>query len=195
MTLVMSFLGVLVSIYMIILFFRIILTWFSWTGNSGIMNFLAAITDPYLNWFRRFSFLRAGAIDFSPLVAIGVLSLVNRIFTLLGRYGTISFGIILVLMLQVAWSAVSFIIWFLIVILVLRFIAHLAVRNSVNPFWRIIEGISQPVLFRVNRLLFKNRIVNFGTGILISVAALVILYCVLKILVMFLTRMLAGLPF
>jgi len=191
----MKFLSMLVSIYMMIIFIRIVLTWFSWERGGGLSGFLSSITDPYLNWFRRFTFLKAGFIDFSPIAALGVLSLVNRIFSILASYGTISAGIILALLLQVVWGIVSFVIGFLIIVLILRLVCLLAVRNSAGSFWRIIDSISQPVLYRVNRFLFKNRIVNFKTGLFITIAGLIVVYFLLKFLVVFASGMLARLPF
>ena len=190
----MRLLSALVNIYMMIIFVRIILTWFSWEKGGAFSNFLASITDPYLNWFRRFPFLRAGFIDFSPIAALGVLSLVNRIFGILASYGTITVGIILALLLQLVWGVISFVIGFLIVILVLRFIALIVAANNAGTFWRIIDGISRPVLYRVNRLLFKNRILNFRTCLLLTIAILVVAYLLLKTLFFFAAGLLTKMP-
>ena len=190
----MRFLSVLINIYMMIIFARIILTWFSWEIGGKFYKLLASITDPYLNWFRRFSFLRAGFIDFSPIAALGVLSLVNRIFGILASYGTITAGIILTLILQLVWGVISFVIGFLIIILVLRLIALFMAADSAAAFWRIIDGISKPVLYRVNRLLFKNRIVNFRTGLLITIVIFVVIYIIMKTLVTLVTGLLLKLP-
>lgn len=192
MSQLMRTLSFLVGTYSMIIFIRIIFTWFSWTGNNGFVEILAKITDPYLNWFRRFSFLRLGFLDLSPVVALGVLSLINRIFSILANYNTITIGIILALTLQIAWGAVSFFLGFLIVILILRLIAHYAGLSS--NFWRIIDTISRPVLYRINRFFFRNRIVNFGTGLIISLAGLGILYLALRILVSFISITLVKLP-
>jgi len=191
----MRLLSFLVNIYMMIIFVRIILTWFSWERGGGLTGILARITDPYLNWFRRFPFLRTAIIDFSPIAALGILSMANRIFSILAAYGTISIGIILALLLQALWSIISFLTGFLIIILILRLIAHFAALNSANPFWRIVEGISQPVLFRINRILFRNRIATFRTGLIVSIACLVIIYFLLRTLVAFGSGLLIKLPF
>jgi hypothetical protein len=76
---------------------------------------LCRITDPYLDWFRRFSSLRIGALDLSPLAAMAVLSVLNSVFLTLGRYGVITLGLILALILQALWSAASFILSFFII--------------------------------------------------------------------------------
>ena len=189
------FISFVVNIYMMIIIVRVILTWFSWERNSGFLGFLSSITDPYINWFRRFSFLKTGYIDFSPIAALGVLSLVNRVFAILASHGSITVGIILAMLLQLVWGIVSFVIGFAIVVLVLRLIADFIAHNSQNPFWRLVDGFSQPVLYRVTRLFFKSRIVNFRTGLLISIACLAVSYFLLRFVFFLATRILANLPF
>ena len=192
----MRALSFIVNIYMMIIFVRIILTWFTGAGSGygGFQETLAKITDPYLNWFRRFPILRVGFLDLSPIVALGVLSLVNGIFNTLARYGTITVGIILAMILQALWAAVSFFLGFLIIVQILRLIAHLAGQGTYNPFWRIVDAISRPVLLRTNRIFFRNRIANFGVSVIISIVSLGIMYIVLGMLVSFVSGTLARLP-
>jgi len=191
----LGILSLLLNIYILIIFVRIILTWFPGFGNSGIINVLAGITDPYLNWFRRFSFLRLGLLDLSPILALGVLSLFNRILAMLASYGRISIGIVLALALQAVWGAVSFIIGFLILVLILRLIAFLLRQNGSNFFWNVIETISQPVLYRINRIFFRNRIVKLLTALLVSIIGLAIIYMALRFLFVFISVTLVRLPF
>ena len=187
-------LSFLVSIYMIILFLRIILNWFTGIGRSKVQDVLERITDPYLNWFRQFSFLRIGYLDLSPIAAIGVLSLVNRLLNILAYQGKITIGIILALILQAIWSALSFILGFLIIVLALRLAALIFKFNNYHPFWRIVDTVSQPILFRVNRIIFKDRIVNFSAAVIVSMTVLAFIYLVLRILVVFASDMLLRLP-
>ena len=189
----MRVLSFFVSIYMMIIFVRIILNWFAGMDQGRLPDILAKVTDPYLDWFHRFPALRMGFLDLSPIVALGVLSLVNRVLNILANYGTITIGIILAIVLQAAWGAVSFFLGFLIIVLILRLILHYVTRNS-NSFWRIIDSISQPALFRINRFIFRNRIVNFMTGIIVSIAILVAIYLILSILVAIVSGALVRLP-
>ena len=189
----LGFLSSLVTIYMMIVFVRIMLSWFSWMGRSPLQNFLARITDPYLNWFRRFR-LRIGVIDLSPILALAVLSFLNHLFITLAYHQTISLGIILAMLLQMAWGVVSFVLVFLMIIFALRLIAYLARFNTYNPFWRIVDAIYQPVSYKVNRTLFKNRIVAFTSSCLISVACLGVIFLGLRFLVVLISGALARLP-
>ena len=156
--------GSLVSIYMIIVFFRIILTWFPGMGQNKVTEIVAKITDPYLDWFRRPGIFRLGNLDLSVLVALGVLSLVNRALVTLAFYGTISIGIILGMILEAIWGAASFIIIFMMVVLVLRLIAHLTSRDSYSTIWRVVETISHPVIYRINRFILRDRIINYAVS-------------------------------
>ena len=183
-----------VSIYMMIIVFRIILTWFSWIGGGKVQEILSRITDPYLNWFRRFTFLKLGYLDLSPIAALGVLSLVSRLLSTLALHGRISIGIILALALQALWGVVSFIIGFLIIVLILRLIAHLMRKNNYSTFWGIVDSISQPVIYRINRFIFKDRILQFTTAVIISIVSLGIIYLILRVLVLLLSGILVRFP-
>ncbi len=58
------------NIYLLLLFVRILLSWFQTAGwAQQAMSFLSPITDPYLNIFRSF-IPPLGGIDFSPILAI-----------------------------------------------------------------------------------------------------------------------------
>ncbi|MFP3040832.1 YggT family protein [Treponema primitia] len=192
---IMNILGGITSLYMILIFIRIMLTWFTGANYGKAFHLLSGVTDPYLNWFRRFSFLRVANLDLTPVVALALLTVVNNIFLTLGRYGTLTIGIILSLLCSVLWSVVSFVLGFSIVVLVLRLIAYLANRDVYHGFWRIIDTVSAPILYRINRMLFGRRLVRFMTGILTSLGVLLALRVGLELLVRFALDLLVRLPF
>ena len=110
---VMAVLSGALNIFSILIFIRIFLSWFSGSGCPGRpLDILCGITDPYLNYFRRFTGLRAGGIDLSPVAALAVLSVVNSVVSTIARFGRISIGIILAICLSAVWSAASFIMGF-----------------------------------------------------------------------------------
>ncbi|MDR1128024.1 MAG: YggT family protein [Treponema sp.] len=196
----MNILGGATTLYMIVIFFRVLLTWFSGANYGRPMEFLRRITDPYINWFSRFRVFRVGNLDLSPIAALAVLSIAGNIFTTLGRYGTITLGLILAMIVSALWSAVSFILIFFLVILVLRFIAYLSRQNvygsrgTIGTFWRIIDSLSQPVTYRISRIIFKNRLVRYHTGLLTSIAVLAALRIGLEFLVRLGIGLLSRLP-
>jgi YggT family protein len=187
MNVLMNILSSLTSLYMLLIFVRIMLTWFSGARYGRPVELLCQITDPYLNWFRRFP-LRVGMLDLSPIVALTVLSVANNVFGTLGQYGRISMGIILAMLLSALWSAASFIIGFFIVILILRLIAYLTNRDVYRSFWGIIDTLSQPVLYRINRILFRDRLVHYVSALITAILVLLVLRFGLG----FLMRLLIG---
>jgi YggT family protein len=190
----MNILSGITSLYMLLIFIRIMLTWFSGVNYGKPYALLSGITDPYLNWFRRFPALRIASLDLSPIAALAVLSVVNTIFSTLARYGRISLGIILALCLSALWSAVSFILGFFIVIIALRLIAYLSNRDIYSTFWRIIDTLSQPVLYRIGRIVFQDRLVHYLARIITSIAVLLILRIGLGILLRLVMNLLIRLP-
>jgi YggT family protein len=190
----MSILGGFTSLYMILIFVRILLTWFSGSLYGKPAQILCRITDPYLEWFRRFPALRFSTLDLSPIVALGVLSVANNIFITLGRYGSITLGLILAMLLSVVRSTVFFILGFFIVILVLRLIAYLLNRNVYRSFWGIIDTLSRPISYRINRIIFRDRLVRYHTGLIVSIVTLLGIRIILGILLGLGIGFLARLP-
>jgi YggT family protein len=67
-----------ISIYLVLLFIRVLLTWFpnvNWSSQPFAA--LSQVTDPYLNAFRSI-IPPLGGMDFSPMLAFLVLSLLQQ---------------------------------------------------------------------------------------------------------------------
>src|SRR3954447_5673472 len=75
----------LALVYAVIIFIRILLSWFRLPYSRGLnafTEFVTSVTDPYLNLWRRFLplvRLGPGAIDLSPMIGTIVLLLVAGI--------------------------------------------------------------------------------------------------------------------
>lgn len=191
---VMGLLATLASLYSLLIVIRIILTWFGNAQYGRPMELLARITDPYLNWWRDKFNLRAGFLDLSPIAAMTALSIIQSVCSTMASQGRISLGIILAVILSAAWSAVSFVLGFCLIVLLLRLVGYLSNGNMYSPFWRVIDSISRPILYRVNRIIFGRRIVRYLTGILAAIAVLAVLWIVLRFAAQALGGILLGLP-
>lgn len=67
------------NIYMILIFIRILLSWFPNVNMyEGPLSVIPQLTDPYLNVFRSF-IPPLGGIDFSPIIAIFLLQFVAQL--------------------------------------------------------------------------------------------------------------------
>jgi YggT family protein len=195
MSFIMNMVGSLAGLYLLLIFIRVIFSWFSGAHLGRPVEFLARITDPYLDWWRRFPALRAGFLDLSPIAAMTALSLVQTICGVMARYGRITIGLLITIVLQSVWSVISFILGFLIIVLLLRLLAYLTNRNIYSTFWRIIDSIAQPVLYRVTRFFFRRRLINYLSGILLTTGVLAALMLSGSALVYGLSYALRRFPF
>jgi YggT family protein len=193
MLMIMNLLAGLTGLYSLLILIRIMLTWFGGAQFGRPAEILARITDPYLDWWRRFP-LRAGFLDLSPILGMAALSLAQNIFSTIAHYGTISLGIILAIVLSSVWSVVSFFLGFCMVVLGLRLFAYLTRRSVYSNFWRIIETVAQPVLYRISRIVFGNRLVNYRTEMIVALAILLALMIGGRIAVNLLMGLLIRLP-
>ncbi|MCL2800726.1 MAG: YggT family protein [Treponema sp.] len=175
MRFILSLLAAAAGIYSLLIFIRILLSWFSDIAEGKPVKIIKSITDPYLNWWRRHLNLRVGMLDFSAVAAIVFLSLLQFILMTLSVSEKMSFGIILAEVLLSIWRIVSFILGFFIVVILIRLIGYLTGKNAYSPFWSIVDSISQPVIYRINRIIFGNRITNFVKSIVISILFLAVI--------------------
>jgi len=176
MQMIFGLLAGAVGIYSILILIRIIISWFGSFASSGPVNLLCSVTDPYLDWWRQKFSIRIGFLDFSAVLAIVSLSLIHNILYSLAHYNRITIGYLLAIMLMAVWSVLSFLIGFCIIIIAIRLIGYLTNRNIYSPFWQAIDSISQPLLYRMNRIFFGKKIGSYLNGIIFSLALLAVVW-------------------
>jgi YggT family protein len=195
LTTLMRILGALSSLYMLLCSLRVFMTWMPGIRLGRAERILSALVDPYLGAFSRIRLFRTERFDFSPIAALAVLSVLNRVFSTLAYTGRISFGFVLGLLLGAAWSALSFVLSFLLACALLRIIAFMAGWNTLHPIWLVIDSILNPLLFRINRILYRGRAVQYRQGLFTGLLALLLLRMAGGALVGILNRLLISLPF
>ena len=126
-----------VSIYMLLCIVRIFFSWMPSLIDTKWGRLIARLTDPYLDLFRTITLFRTSAVDFTPIVALTVLSVINNLFMTLSYAVRITFGFILSLLLDAGWSAVSFLLGFFLVIVLIRIIGFIARIATLHPLWQI----------------------------------------------------------
>jgi len=191
---IISVLAGIISVYMILIFIRILLTWFPGADFGRPYAFLCSICDPYINWFRRFRFFKNIPIDFSPLIALVSLSLVHNVLLSWGRMGRISIAAVLIMLLNALWTITSWVLGFFVVMLLLRMIGFLSNANIYSPFWRFVDFIAQPVMYRISRIFFPARVTGYLFRIIFSIAVLIALAALVWSIVHFGSRLLLYLP-
>lgn len=188
-------LGAAVTLYMLACTIRIFLTWVPGTDLGTPGRLLSAAVDPYLRFFARFRILRFGRFDFSPIAALAVLAVLNQVLITLAFAGAITAGGIAALVVDAIWSAFAFVLTFLALAALVRIVAYAAHWNSLHPLWRVIDDMLNPILFRVTRLIWRDRIVNYLQGLATGLVVLLILRIGGEALVGLVMRALRALPF
>jgi len=194
MRFVFGILALITGIYSLIIFIRIIFSWFGSMVYGKPVEIINKITDPYLDWWREKLRLNVGGFDFSVIPAVVFLSFIQNIFQILSVSEKITFGFFLAQILLSLWNIFSFIIVFFIIVIVIRAIGYLHNGDIYSPFWSFIDSISQPLLYRMNRIFFGKRIGSYLAGIFLSLLFLIILLVGGKIVIMILSGILYKLP-
>ncbi len=191
----MQILSFALSLYSFLIFVRIILTWFQ-TGDYGqVAVWLGRITDPYINWFRRFDFLRLAGVDLSVIAALVTLWIGRSIALNIAYVGTITLGTILAITVSAVASAVFFFLTLFLILAIIRLLGSLFGANTALRFWIVIDQILEPIVHRVVTPLARGRLVNYQNALIIFIAVDFVAILLGRFVIAILTGVLRGLPF
>ena len=164
-----------ISIYSLLCIIRIFLTWIPGLSYSPLGRFLSGICDPFLNLFSGIRWLRFGAIDFSPIFALAVLSMASFIFERLSRGTQISFAMILALIIETAWSIAAAIILFLIIIVAIRLVVAWIGSDRNSSLWYQLDSSLSPFVYSITKLFSGGRPVAYKNALVFALVMLIVL--------------------
>ncbi len=193
---ILGILSAIINIYTILCVISIILTWFPGAKFTAFGKFLSSICDPYLNLFSKSGKLRIGNIDFSPILAIGILSLLTTILSRITLTGRIFFGGILAAIVSLFWNLGSSLIGILTLIILVRWIV-LLVKKGYTPYdsgWNNVDAMLQKPVYKISSTFSKNP-VSYKTALLISWITLAVILLLGAILSGILIHLCNMLPF
>ena len=141
-----STLGFAVKIYSYLCIIYIFLSWF---GSNSRGGFLYEICEPYLSWFR---ITQIGMVDFSPILAIGILSIFAGLLFQIAETRTFSLLRLALTLVGIVWSFFSFLLNFFIIILIIRLVLDFSENYRQGNFADMLDRFLSPVFVRVHRL-------------------------------------------
>lgn len=189
-------LSAVLSVYMVILIIRVMLTWFRSQQGTQFYRYLAAITDPYLNWFKRFSFLRAGMVDFSPIAGFVILGLITNMLSNFAVVGKITLASFLSLLIYGIWSIISFILVLFIILTIVRLLSVTLFRGGfLSQISPSVDSVIEPIVLRVKKIFFRNSFVSYTSQLLMTIALLVVLNVALRFVFAFFKILVEKVPF
>ncbi|MCQ2594520.1 MAG: YggT family protein [Treponemataceae bacterium] len=165
----------LVTAYALLVFVRVMITWFPSAQYSKAGQFLSNLCDPFLNLFRRIRFLRFGNLDFSPALAIGVLALASSFLQRLANGQRISIGMILSALVSICWSLAHSLLQIFVLILVIRLIVTFIDSLNSSPFFSSLDNFLSPMLYGITKKFAPNRFIKYQTTLIIGIAACVVI--------------------
>ncbi|MBQ0039236.1 MAG: YggT family protein [Treponema sp.] len=165
-----------VSLYSMLCFVRIILTWIPDLAYSRFTQILATICDPYMNLFRGIRWLRMGNFDFSPALALCLLGAVSSLLKSIAYGGSFSLASILAVAVQVVFSIISSLLVFIIIVFIVRLVVIMMSRNQYSSSSFMLNQIDSsisPLVYRIARTFSFGRTVTYKSALVISIIALI----------------------
>ena len=193
---ILSVIAGVLSLYTLLCFIYILMSWFPGARFTKFGHFMTTICEPYMNLFRKMSFLRIGNIDFSPIVSIGLLSLASAILAGIQRTGRIFFGGILGTVLNSLWGIASSILGIFPLLILIRWILLLINkgRTSYDSGWNQVDMILNKMTYKIAGT-FSKKTMSYQTSLLLSWIILLVSLVVGHILIDILVSLCYKMPF
>ncbi len=180
------------TIYLMLVFVRVILAWLRPSMFNPIVRFIYNATDPYLRLFVGLRFLKIGNIDFTPILAFYLLYLLQGLSYNVILTGYFSLAILLSIVIELFFRFVYFIIFIFIVAVGLRLIFEAIGLSTNSVFVSMIYSLSEPAVKPVRDMIKLESRRGFEPAVIISLAGLVLLRFVLLPKLLKLIIMLMG---
>lgn len=193
---ILSVLSAVVTIYTLICFLSIILSWFPGAKFTSFGRFISKISDPYMNFFSKWGWLRIGNIDFSPLISIGLLSVLSSILAGIQGTGRIYFGGILATIVLMLWNIISSLLTIFLILVFVRWIVLLINKGqtSFDSGWNQIDMIINKISYKVAGT-FTKKSISYQKSLLITWITLLVISVAGRFLISILVNLCNQLPF
>lgn len=193
---ILSVLSAVVTIYTLICFLSIILSWFPGAKFTSFGRFISKISDPYMNFFSKWGWLRIGNIDFSPLISIGLLSVLSSILAGIQGTGRIYFGGILATVILMLWNIISSLLTIFLILVFVRWIVLLINKGqtSFDSGWNQIDMIINKISYKVAGT-FTKKSISYQKSLLITWITLLVISVAGRFLISILVNLCNQLPF
>ena len=194
---IFSVLALVVSIYILLCFIRVMLSWFPEVEYSKFGQILSQMCDPYLDIFRRFRFLRFSSFDFTPAIALCVLMAIQAFFNSLATGSGFHLSTILAMLVMLIGNIFVSLLRFLAVIILVRLIVYLFVGDGSSTYsiWTVVDRSISPIIFRIAAAFFRGRSISFIKAMVTSLIALIVSSVLISYVFGILGNLISMIPF
>lgn len=196
MSFILSTLSAIVSLYSLLCLISIFMTWIPGIKFTKVGRFISSLCDPYLNLFSRFGWLRIANIDFSPIISIGILSLISSILGRITATGRIYLGGILASVLSMILSVCSSLLTIFALLILIRWIVLIINHGQVsyNSGWYQIDLMLQRFVYKIGNTFVKKNL-SYTTALLINWIALFVAIFLMQSIFTILINLCFKIPF
>ena len=194
---IFAILSSVVSIYILLCFIRVMLSWFPGAEYSKFGQVLSQMCDPYLDIFRRLRFLRFSSFDFTPAIAICVLMAASAFFSSLSTGQNFRFSTILSMLVMLVGNILFSILGFLALIILVRLIVYLIAGdgNSTYSIWTVVDRSISPIIFRIAGSFFRGQSISFVKALVTSLITVIVCAVLIAYVLQILGRLISLIPF
>ena len=187
----LSIISAIIIIYTVLCLISIFMTWIPGTKFTKFGRAISKITDPYLNLFSRKGWFRIGNIDFSPILAIGILSILSTILGGIAKTGYFSINAVFIVILEMIWSLISTLLTIFILLILIRWIVLLVNKGQVssNSAWYQVDLMLQKIVYKIGNTFIRKNL-TYQKALLISWISLSIIWLLIRFLIVFLLNLL-----
>ena len=193
---IFSLLSFLCTVYAVFCTIKIILTWIPGT-NMGFTRFLSAICDPYLKLVSKTRILHFGQLDFSPVLALGILALLSTVFSGIATEGKLGLGTVIGLILQMSFYTATSLLNFFILFLIIRCIVLISSRTAytTSQFWQQFDYFISPIVYKLSRFFSGGKMLSFKATLLISIVFFIATSIITSLVMSKLIQLVHYIPF
>jgi len=187
-----SLIRIVVQIELILIFIRVLISWFPGIPPwHPMVRLLSAFTSPVLRPFRRIM-PSLGGIDFSPIVAIVVLQIVGNFVADLIDTGSTGAPVAYTIV-NALQRVIDTVLIILVIIVALRIVVSLFKVSPFHPAARMIRDMSSPLVRPFTAVAGRNPAADIPA--IVALVVYFVLWVVADRLLGDLARSLAGTPF
>lgn len=195
-SIILSVVAGALSLYTLLCFIYILLSWFPGARFTKFGKVISSLCEPYMNFFSKLGFLRIGNIDFSPIISLGLLSVLSSIVAGIQGTGRIYFGGIIATIIYMLWNILTSILSIFILLIFIRWIVLLIHKGytSYESGWNQVDMMISKIAYKVAST-FTKKTVSYQTALLITWISFVVIIVAGRFVINALVNLCYKIPF
>ena len=196
MKIVLTLLSLIVIIYTILCFINVMLSWIPGSKFTKFGRFISSICDPYMNLFSNRGWFRIRNMDFSPIISIGLLSILTSILAAISGSVKVTFGSILAMILNMVLDLLSFVLGMLFLLLLIRWITLMINKGQTNSnsIWHHLDSYLTNISRKISEI-FARKYLSYQNSLLISWITILLVLIISSQLLRILIGLCLKIPF